>query len=579
MTSWKKGIASSTQHWLRMCIGICAVSSVTWGQTNVTVQNTILGKTYKYSGTNCNTIQSEDIAYTSTLGSYLTEVPFDVVRVRGGIIRTATTPFDGFTIDQVKANPNVLNWTTVGNWYAKNFTTWMSALAGTGTIVCPMLIWNRNLESGASSPTGCSEEATFRTGTQGQQDEAVFWIAAFGMAYWANVVNHYGLTHMDVSNEPDNCNGNGVDQVRVSTHNRMIQLAKDALKYVNQTSGLVNPTLPAIMVGPSVMTETDGWVSAALSDAATRDALDIVSWHSYWEEHLYDQITSCANDAYSRGASNKKQWLNEWGAFWYSDGYSNNRLVQEMAPIMPILGRYKIECQMVWNLYGAFGGNADMNLVTKSGQKSRFYWVTKLLNRALLGEKDLLATNLPNTQGYQKADKFFAWGSQDAANLYVIIMNHKTTADQTTVNVSAFPSTAGKSVSIYYVSGTSPYTETALAGTTVSNGTFTISAQANTHYVAIITGAGSGQSRAQPTTWMDRGAERRVAYIPSCGVVHVYAPTLGAVSVVDLHGKIITRISSENATGNAGIWKPKSAGIFAVKAENGKGGASSIIIR
>jgi hypothetical protein len=128
-----------------------------------------------------------------------------------------TTPFDGFTVDQVKADPKVLDWTRIETFYPKNVTTWVKGLAGTGIIVSPMLVWNRNHQSSGD----CAKSAVFKT----QADQDLFWLAAFGMAYWGNVVNKYGLTHMEVSNEPDNCGGNQVNTPDTATHNRMMELA------------------------------------------------------------------------------------------------------------------------------------------------------------------------------------------------------------------------------------------------------------------------------------------------------------------------------------------------------------------
>jgi hypothetical protein len=463
-----------------------ALSRTAQAQTDVTVTQSVLGLTYKYSGVNCDTIVGEDIAYSDTLGGYVDEVPYDLIRVRGGILRSGSTPFDGLTVDQVKADPTVLNGAVVEGWFAKNFTTWIKHYAGTKVIVFPMLLWSRN--AAASSP-GCSRS---KSSFNGQADQDLFWVASFAMAYWANVVNKYGLQYIEISNEPDNCNdGNGTNTPDVATHDKMMELAKDAFVWVNQKSGLVDPPLAANIVGPGVMSEYTPHVQSALASATTRAALDVVSWHAYWEFHLYEQLTGGAADVEQR-APGKRKWIDEWGATWYDDGYSNARLVGEMAPLMPVFNVFGVEAQAVWNLTGAYGSNVKFSLIDGGGNKSRFYWVTKLLNRALLSEKELLDTNLPNTQGYQKADDFFAWGTRDTKDLYVIVMNNKASAASVTVDVSAFAPAEGKPVSIYYVPATSPYGEKTLPAATVTSGKFKLDTEPGVQYVAVIAGGSDG---------------------------------------------------------------------------------------
>jgi hypothetical protein len=433
----------------------------------VTVCNIKQGITIKYAGVN----DQNEVPALSAPNLALAGI--NVVRDFGNYIRTGT-PFEGLTIDQVKANPDVIDWTAAGNYFGSKKRDWLTWAKNTQGIFLYGLLWARNKQAVSSCASG---EMTFRVGNA--DDENLMWVIVFGYAYWANVKNGLAATHLELSNEPDNCGGNGTTQVNQAGQNRIIQLGKDAMTYVNQTSGKVSPPLPAVIVGPGVLTESTGWVSSALSDTATRAALDAVSWHTYWDQHWFQQVQDSAWDVNNRTGGTKKQWITEWGQWWYAQGYSDATVVHGMSAVIPKMGLWNIEVNMPWALTQE--GTLTNGLV-QAGTKTRLFWEIKMLNRALLSEKDYLETSFTNVQG----DTNYAYATQDATDLYVILMNNGGAATLA-VDVTQIPKTQNAAVELFSV-GTSG--ETAEPATAVSGGRLTVAAAADTHYVARIRGAG-----------------------------------------------------------------------------------------
>jgi hypothetical protein len=312
-------------------------------------------------------------------------------------------------------------------------------------------------------------------------DEAAFWTMVFAYAYWANVKNQYNLTAIEVSNEPDNCGGNGGTQTRVADQMREIELAKDALSYVNEKSGLVNPAKPSLVVAPGNMSYWNGkaWIDAIAATATAKAATDRGSFHSYYAEHWWEEIQGGAGYFSDHLQKGIKTWMTEWGQWWYADGYSTAVVVHGMAPLLFKMSLWNVEMSTPWSLsagccpLAVYGG-------------SKMFWITRMFNRAQLSEKDMLETSYANEQ----TDVNFAFATRDTTDLYLVYMNQGGTAQHITFDVSAFPNAEGKAVTIYSVADAAGGEKSA-AGPAVGGGKVAIDVAADTYYVAVAAGGGA----------------------------------------------------------------------------------------
>jgi hypothetical protein len=462
---------ASTCALLALC-ALCAEASA----TSVTVLDKKIGTTQKYSGINVH-------PYATEAPGWLAEMGINWVRVLNHSIGGRSSPFSGVSTADVKANPDRIDWSAVDSFYSYD-RPWLLWAKDNGAIYTDGLMWSGNKQADALCPS-----QGIRKFTPGNAaDEDLYWVGIFAYAYWANVKNQLHMTHLEVSNEPDNCD---MGVVNVDGHNRMTELAKDALGYVNGT--LVSPALPAVVLGPGVLSQWDGrkWLTGVLTTPSTAAALDIVTFHAYWEHHWIEEIGGGVDYIRSTAAGRTKPiWISEWGQFWTS--YSTAADVQTIAATVPKLAVMGVEAAAIYEL-SPWGSFPQMGLVGPGGVKTRMYWDMKLLNRALSFEKDMLETSLPNDQ----ADTLFAYATRDRDALYLIVLNNNAAAETMAVDVSAFADVEGKAVTVYKVAGgAGPYSEESDPATTVRGGSFTVQAQPDTHYVAVVAGAGAADAGA-----------------------------------------------------------------------------------
>jgi hypothetical protein len=442
----------------------------------IRICNAKLGVTLKYSGINPND------GWKASSEQQVDEMLANAVRGNGyfHIVKAGATPFDGHTIDEVKANPNVLDWNAVANFFKgeEGWLKWQDKAPG--RVYIGSLRWFRHL---VQTPDCSAGEYVLAKGNA--IDEASYWVSIFAWAYWANVKNQYDLKYIEVSNEPDNCNGGWGTQQKIADHTRLIELTKDAFQYVNGT--LVSPPKPATIVGPGLLSYYNGkaWFTDIMETPTAKAALDLGSFHSYYGEHWWEELSGGAKFQ-STAMGGKKQWITEWGAFWYQDGYSNPLVVHGMAPLLLTMGLWKIEFSTPWSLEDYEPTCCKNGYVGKDGTKTRMYWLTRLLNRAILSEKDLLETSYANEQ----TDVNFAFATRDASDLYVVLMNQGDAVMKAAVDVSAFPNAEGKAVTLDSVGDASAGEQERLAGT-VASGKFAFEAAADTYYVARVAGGGA----------------------------------------------------------------------------------------
>jgi hypothetical protein len=464
--------------------------------TDVVVTNKTIGTTIKYQGA-----QTSE-TYQSLYDDYIEEMGLNIVRASEHSMGQ-TTPFDGHTIAEVKANPDVLDWNAVDAYFAfdKPWLTWAKA---NGKIFVHSIYWNRNWGTYADCPGNASPNGAYYFRTGNPADENAYYVAIFAWAYWANVKNDLNLTHLECSNEPDTCGGNGRAVVDKAGQMRLMEITKEALAYVNQS--VVAPPKTAFVLGPGAINEWNGYVQAALASPTTSALIDAVSFHAYWDKNLFAQARDGALDIKNLSGGKKKSWLTEWGQWWYADGYSNKGVVQDMAPAIANMGLWGMEMNQVWQL-ADWHGNANWPGALVSGTtKTRLFYVLKMLDRALLSEKEILETSLPNAGVAQGAngvgaDKTFAWATRDASNLYVIFMNHQDAIDPSTFDLTALPEAAAKQATVYkVVGGAGPYSEQVEGTITLDGGRFSLNASADTHYVVVIRGAGSASDGGASST-------------------------------------------------------------------------------
>jgi hypothetical protein len=443
---------------------VCAalLGTGTASAQSAVVHDSVVGQSPSYFGVTVGGDSSADLSAAKEAG---------ILLLRDWLegIPESTTAFDGHTAAEVKANPDVLDWTSVDRTFGRmrNHLTWARDVSG---VFLPAFKWRRHLTtSGACQTMG---EYQFNVGDAA--DENVFWTYVFALAYWANVKNNLHLTHLEVSNEPDNCTNTSANMpVFAGGHDRMVQIAKDALTYVNEQ--VVSPSVPAKIVGPGVLSPGADHLRRAMADPATQGAIDYPSFHSYWAEHWYDEFQTGAG-VVNATKTGKRSWVTEWGQWWYDGGYDNSVVVNAMAVAIASMGLLSIDAHI---LYGIANNPGWSQGIISDGRKTRMYWEHKMLGRALLVQKDMLDT--------VSTGDAWVYATRDAEDLYLIALNGGA-AQNLSIDLKAFPAAEGAAVDVYCVGvGT---TEVAEPATVVKAGGFQLSMKDDTHYVAVVHGAG-----------------------------------------------------------------------------------------
>ena len=246
-------------------------------------------------------------------------------RIYGGMSRWEWQDNDGIygapTIAEIKANPNVINWT----WWDQAMTTpphgsdywwsgqdhvWpgnartiFSALQSAG--IRPVLTL-RNVDN-----TGNPAWAQQLNPPRSPEDWNEWWEHVFAMVYWLNVRNAYNVNDFEVHNEPSSAKqgwGGTIDD-----YYTFMQYTYDAIRYVYHT---YLPGRTFHVFAP--VTGGSSWPPEVMLNAGA--SFDTVDVHNYSAD-ISDYTAQVHGWMQQYGKADAELWLSEWAT--YGDGYQS----------------------------------------------------------------------------------------------------------------------------------------------------------------------------------------------------------------------------------------------------------------
>jgi len=367
----------------------------------------------------------------------LQDAGINTYRIYGGMSRWEwqddSSTYGSPTIDQIKADPSVINWawwdnamTTPPNgsdyWWSGDTGLWQgsartifSSLQSAG--IRPVLtIRNRDNNNNPSwSPNPPVTAADWNE----------WWEHVFATAYWLNVRNNYGVDDYEVHNEPNNSKqGWGGTE---ADYFSLVQHTADAIRWVYST---YLPGRTPHIYAP-VTTGGSSWPLDALQQVPTYfDSVDIHDYNSDVSSYV-ETVHGYMN---STGYGGYPVWLSEWGT--YRGGYDkaatgiqliiNNLIRMSGGPNDQVYGSH-VFTFYDWN--GFSGGFQNFQgLVDINGNKRASYYALRMAVRALLGSRQTYAT----TTGTSNLTAITARDS--AGSTYLLLTN---TAASTTYPVDA----------------------------------------------------------------------------------------------------------------------------------------------
>jgi hypothetical protein len=373
----------------------------------------------------------------------LQDAGMNTYRIYGGMSRWEAQDDDGVfgspTIAEIKADPNVINWT----WWDNVMTTprdnsdyWWSGVPGTN--------WQGNARTifQALKDAGIRPVLTIRNVDNNDNpawaaqlnppnstaDWNEWWEHVFATVYWLNVRNDYRVDDFEVHNEPNNGDqGWGGNQADYFV---LVQQTKEAISYV-YTTYLPGRTYH---IHAPVTTGGSRWVNDALQQIPTHfDSVDI---HNY-NLNITGYTRTVHRWMNASGHGSYPLWMSEWAT--YEGGYTNvttglktilNNLIRGSRP-----GNDYIYGSHLFTFYdwGGFNGGPPNfeGLVDINGAKRASFYALRIGTRALNGCKITYQSTVSNSN-------LLAITTMDAnGQIYLLVTNGSTTSYTVDANLSA----------------------------------------------------------------------------------------------------------------------------------------------
>ncbi len=386
--------------------------------STITVSGTQWGKSTCYIGavegsTRFNIADMKDLG----INSY---------HIYGGMPRWETqddSPVYGSpTIDQIKANPNVINWAYWDNvmtnphegsdyWSSNppplwqgNARTIFSTLKAAGIRVL-LTIRNRDTDT---HPVWAPNPPVK------QADWNEWWEHVFATVYWLNVRNNYNVNDFEIHNE-----ANLHDHGWGGTEQQYFELARvmhDAIDYVYKK---YLPGRTYHIFGPGANTDSI-WTSDMLQQAP--DTFDTLSIHDYAGSYFSQVVERAHYFQYLAGRNTYPLWVSEWGSYYWTDKYISipkgiemiNDLISGSQP-----GYDYVYGSQVFSLYDY--GTTPFGLISADGTRRADYYAVRMGIRALQGCR-------PTYQSRSDNPSLLAITTNDTqGNIYLLVTNSNDT--------------------------------------------------------------------------------------------------------------------------------------------------------
>lgn len=369
----------------------------------------------------------------------LIDAGINTYRVYGGMSRWEAQDDDGVygspTIAQIKADPNVINWSwwdtimtsppngtdywwsgNPGSVWAGNATTIFSQLQSAGIRVVLTL---RNVDNNGN-PAWASQ----LNPPVDQNGWNEWWEHVFATVYWLDVRNHYNVTDFEVHNEPDN-SGQGWGGTEAQ-YFQLVQQTKDAINYVF-TTYLPGETYH---IYAPVTTGGSSWPNDALQQVGSDfDSVDVHDYNSDVRSYV-EQVHGWMN---ADGYGSDPLWLSEWAT--YRGGYTSASkgvgLVLKNLIYMSYPGNDHVYGSHLFTFYdwsGFSGGFQNFEgLVGADGTRTSSFYALQMATRALIGCR-------PTYQSTTSNSNLIAITTKDTAGHYYLLVINTSANTSYTVN-------------------------------------------------------------------------------------------------------------------------------------------------
>ena len=319
----------------------------------------------------------------------LTDLGINSYHIYGGMSRWEyqddSSTYGLPTIDQIKANPNVINWSWWDNamtnppngsdyWWSYQSPAWhgnartiFSTLKADGIRT---LLTLRNVDN-TNNPSWAPNPPT----TQADWNE--WWEHVFATVYWLNVRNDYNVNDFEVLNEP-----NQVSQGWKGTEAQYItlfQYTADAIKYVYQTY------LPGrtYHIYGAAATTGNTWTKDLLQQIP--NDFDMVDIHDY-DSNILPPVQKAHSWINETGHTTDPVWLSEWGSYAQNNKYNTasmgvsiiNNLMRGSEP-----GNNYVYGSDIFSLYDY--GSVPFGLISSTGTRRLDYYALRMAISALQG--------------------------------------------------------------------------------------------------------------------------------------------------------------------------------------------------
>jgi hypothetical protein len=334
----------------------------------------------------------------------MTDLGINTYRVYGGMSRwEQQNPYSTYgtpSIDQIKADPNVINWTWWDNamtsppngsdyWWSNGPVLWQgnarTIFANLQSAGIKPVLTVRNRDNNGNPAWAPNPPTT-------TNDWNVWWGHVFSTVYWLNVRNNYNVNDFEIHNEPNNSGqGWGGTEAQYFT---FAQYTHDAIAYV------YNTYLPGrtYHVYAPVTSGGSSWPNDALQQIPTYfDSVDVHDYSSNISGYV-QQVHGWMN---STGHSSYPLWLSEWGT--YKGQYNSisfdlsliNNLISGSQP-----GTNYVTGSHVFSMYDWSGPSGHLQsfqgLVASDGTRTSGYYAMRLGIRGLQGARPTYQSTASN---------------------------------------------------------------------------------------------------------------------------------------------------------------------------------------
>ncbi|WP_201362687.1 hypothetical protein [Dictyobacter formicarum] len=289
------------------------------------------------------------------------------------------------TIDQIKANPDVINWSWWDNamtnppngsdyWWSYQNSGWHgNARTFFSTLKADhirTLLTLRNVDNN-HNPSWIANPPT----TQADWNE--WWEHVFATVYWLNVRNDYNVNDFEVLNEP-----NAAEQGWKGNEAQYITLfhyTADAIKYVYHTYLLGR----SYHIYGAAGSTGNAWTKDLLQQIP--DDIDTVDIHDY-DPNILPAVQRAHLWLNETHHTNSSVWLSEWGSYAQNNKYDTapvgvsiiNNLIRGSEP-----GNNYVYGSNIFSLYDYDA--IPFGLISSAGTRRLDYYALRMAIRALQG--------------------------------------------------------------------------------------------------------------------------------------------------------------------------------------------------